>query len=112
MPGMRAFLVLVFMALALIGAAAAREQGRSNRVIEEKVQALDEATRRRILAMQNAGMPKDAIAKKIAYSAGGEGTARRMLDRIGLDEKRKLHAHQNKQRQAAIKSTTGARRRR
>ena len=84
---------------------------RSNRVIDEKVNTLDEATKRRILAMQNAGMPKEAIAKKLSFVAGGEGTARRMLDRINLDEKRKTHAYQQKQKQAIYKSTAANKRR-
>ena len=112
---MRAMLVLLLvllLALVLPGAVTAKDSpGRSNRVIDEKVGALPEATKRRILAMQQAGMPKDAIAKKIAYEAGSEGTARRMLDRLNLEEKRKSYAHQQKQRQAVLKSTRGTKRR-
>ena len=95
--------VLLLLVLAL--AAGKATPGRANRVVDEKVSGLDEATRRRILAMQQSGMPKEAIAKKIAYVAGGEGTARRMVDRINLEEKRKSYAHQQKQRSAAFKST-------
>jgi len=98
-------LTIVLLLLVLALAAGKATPGRANRVVDEKVSGLDEATRRRILAMQQSGMPKEAIAKKIAYVAGGEGTARRMVDRINLEEKRKTYAHQQKQRSAAFKST-------
>lgn len=106
--------VVLLLVLALVLAVAWGKEAagtRSNRVIDEKTAALPEATKRRILAMQQSGMPKDAIAKKIAYEAGSEGTARRMLDRLNLEEKRKSYAHQQKQKQAVLKATRSNKRR-
>jgi len=39
--------------------------------------------------MKAAGMPKEAIAEKIAYEAGGKGTAKRIVDAL-VDEPVKL----------------------
>ena len=76
----------------------------NNRRIDEKVANMDMNTRKRVLAMKNAGLPDDAIAKKIAYEAGSEGTARRMLEKISVEEDRKKWTHQQKQK-AHAKST-------
>ena len=76
----------------------------SNRRIDEKVKNLDDGPRRRILAMQKAGFPKDVIAKKIAYEAGNEGTAKRMLEKINVEEEKKKWAHQQKQKTHVLKN--------
>ena len=94
-------IALLLMALAAMATAATR----SNRVVDEKVSAMDENTRRRILAMQQSGMPKEAIAKKIAYVTGGEGTARRIVERINIEEKRKVYDRQQKMKQAVNRAT-------
>jgi hypothetical protein len=76
----------------------------NNRRIDEKVANMDVNTRKRVLAMKQAGIPDDAIAKKISYEAGNEGTARRMLEKISVEEDKKKWAHQQKQK-AHTKST-------
>ena len=73
----------------------------NNRRIDEKVAKMDMNTRKRVLAMKNAGIPEDAIAKKIAYEAGNEGTARRMLEKISVEEDKKKWSHQQKQKSHA-----------
>lgn len=76
----------------------------NNRRIDEKVANMDVNTRKRVLAMKQAGIPDDAIAKKISYEAGNEGTARRMLEKISVEEDKKKWSHQQKQK-AHTKST-------
>lgn len=98
-------IILFIFACILLAVAGVPVTPRASRVVDEKVNAMDEATKKRILAMQQSGMPKEAIAKKISYVAGGEGLARRMVDRINIEEKRKTYAHQKKQQQAAYRST-------
>ena len=105
--------MLVFLVALLLASAQgqARQQERkaskgvhNNRRIDEKVANLDANTRKRVLAMKNAGIPADAIAKKIAYEAGNEGTAKRMLEKISAEEDKKKWAHQQKQK-AHVKNT-------
>merc|ERR1719197_2307675 len=104
------FLVLILVAFVAVNAQQARQQKKAtkgvhnNRRIDEKVAKMDANTRKRVLAMQNAGIPNDAIAKKIAYEAGNEGTARRMLEKINTEEDKKRWAHQQKQK-AHVKNT-------
>ena len=104
------FLVLILVAFVAVNAQQARQQKKAtkgvhnNRRIDEKVAKMDANTRKRVLAMQNAGIPNDAIAKKIAYEAGNEGTARRMLEKINIEEDKKRWAHQQKQK-AHVKNT-------
>ena len=106
---MKWLVVLIF--LALVSSQQVRNNQKkatkgvhNNRRIDEKVAKMDQNTRKRVLAMQNAGIPNDAIAKKIAYEAGNEGTARRMLEKINTEENKKRWAHQQKQK-AHIKNT-------
>ena len=104
------FLLLLVALLALTSAQQAQAQKKAtkgvhnNRRIDEKVAKMDANTRKRVLAMKNAGIPNDAIAKKISYEAGNEGTARRMLEKINKDEDKKRWAHQQKQK-AHVKNT-------
>ena len=76
----------------------------SGRQIDKKVKSLDESTRKRVLAMQQAGMPAEAIASKIKYEVGSAGTARRMLEKINVEETKKAWVHQQKQRYTNKKS--------
>ena len=97
------------MLLILAVAAAQQKTAYGSRRVEEKVQGMSAATRKRVLAMQQAGVPHDQIAKKIQYEAGSEGTARRMMEKINLDEGKKQWAHSQKQKASsrkAAKSTT------
>ena len=104
------FLVLILVVFVAVNAQQAAQQKKAtkgvhnNRRIDEKVAKMDANTRKRVLAMQNAGIPSDAIAKKIAYEAGNEGTARRMLEKINTEEDKKRWAHQQKQK-AHVKNT-------
>jgi hypothetical protein len=76
----------------------------SSRELNDKVKGLDESTRKRVLAMQQAGMPEEAIAKKIQYEVGGAGTARRVLEKLNVEEVKKSWAHQQRQRFQSKKS--------
>ena len=104
------WIIVLVLFVALAYGQQAQQQRRTtkgvhnNRRIDEKVAKMDANTRKRVLAMQNAGIPNDAIAKKIAYEAGNEGTARRMLEKINTEEDKKRWAHQQKQK-AHIKNT-------
>jgi len=100
--------VLLLLATAFVVAQQQKVTPRQSRLVDEKVKNLDEATKRRVLAMQQAGMPKEAIAKKISYVAGGEGTARRMVDKINTEEKKKTYVHQAKQRNLAQQTAARA----
>lgn len=110
----RMWLVLVLCLLVLASSASRsgveQEKRRTsrgvhnNRRIDEKVANMDVNTRKRVLAMKQAGIPDDAIAKKISYEAGNEGTARRMLEKISVEEDKKKWSHQQKQK-AHTKST-------
>lgn len=106
--GRSAFVLLLvaWLAVAVLGRTTA---GRGNRMVDEKVSAMDEGTRRRILAMQQSGMPKEAIAKKIAFETGGEGTAKRIVDRINIDEKRRQYDRAQKHKEAVHRSTKSKR---
>jgi uncharacterized membrane protein YvbJ len=55
---------------------------RRTKELEEKINKLDDATKQRIYAMKASGMPRDAIAEKISYVAGGKGTAKRIVDAL------------------------------
>lgn len=58
------------------------QRRRRTKELEEKLNKLDDATKQRIYAMKASGMPRDAIAEKISYVAGGKGTARRIVDAL------------------------------
>lgn len=61
---------------------------RRTKDLDEKINKLDDSTKQRIYAMKASGMPKEAIADKISYVAGGKGTAQRIVDALH-DEKPK-----------------------
>eukprot|EP00600_Ochromonadales_sp_CCMP1393_P004751 CAMPEP_0174962182 /NCGR_PEP_ID=MMETSP0004_2-20121128/4647_1 /TAXON_ID=420556 /ORGANISM="Ochromonas sp., Strain CCMP1393" /LENGTH=77 /DNA_ID=CAMNT_0016210697 /DNA_START=193 /DNA_END=426 /DNA_ORIENTATION=+ len=65
---------------------------------------MDEATKKRIHAMKAAGFPKDAIAEKIAYSAGGKNTARRIVDALHDEPEGKV----NKKKPAPKKTSSAS----
>lgn len=107
--------LLLLSLLVLLVFAQKNTSPRKNRMLDDRVNKMDEATKRQVLAMQNAGMPREAIAKKIAYAAGGEGTARRMVDRINVQESKKyLSAKKTQQakHQATMKAAKNDARRR
>lgn len=64
------------------------------RETEERVKKLDPMTKKRILAMHAAGMPKEAIASSISYETGGnKGAAHRIIDGVkaeSMNSKRNL----------------------
>eukprot|EP01038_Epipyxis_sp_PR26KG_P004297 gene4297-6093_t len=70
---------------------------RKSKDIIDKVSKLDEATKKRVLAMKASGMPKEAIAEKISYTAGNKHTAAKMVDAIE-DESRIKSATNNAQK--------------
>ncbi len=58
------------------------QRRRRTREVEDKLNKLDDATKQRIHAMKASGMPNEAIAEKIAYVAGGKGTAKRIVEAL------------------------------
>jgi hypothetical protein len=58
------------------------QRKRRSKEIEDKISKLDDATKKRIHAMKASGMPKDAIAEKISYVAGGKNVAKRIVDAL------------------------------
>jgi hypothetical protein len=90
-----AFLVLVFSAGTAI---AQKKSNHGSRRADKALNDLDEGTRKRVLAMKNAGMPPEAIAKKIKYEVGNKGTARRMMEKMNVEENKKNWKHQQKQK--------------
>ena len=58
------------------------QRRRRTKELDEKINRLDDATKARIHAMKASGMPKEAIADKIAYTTGGKGNAQRIVDAL------------------------------
>lgn len=58
------------------------QRRRRTRELDEKINKLDDATKARIHAMKASGMPKEAIAEKIAYTTGGKGNAQRIVEAL------------------------------
>lgn len=77
-------LVLVVLIFAIYSANGQKFSSRRRRSkeIEERINNLDEGTKKRIHAMKASGMPKEAIAEKIAYVAGGKNIAKRIVDAL------------------------------
>jgi hypothetical protein len=73
-------------------ALSAPQRRRESKQVEEKVKTMSEATKRRVLAMQAANTPKEAIAKKMSYEMGGVGAAHRVIDGINAEQARKKAA--------------------
>lgn len=81
-------IVLVLLALAFseLNHENFSSRRRRSKELEEKLNKLDAATKSRIHAMKASGMPKEAIAEKIAYVAGDKNTARRIVDALHEDK--------------------------
>lgn len=75
-------LLLVVVILVLSSAQKYSQKKRRSKEIEDRISKLDDATKKRINAMKASGMPKDAIAEKIAYVAGGKNVAKRIVDAL------------------------------
>src|SRR5690349_4726795 len=76
-------LSIVLLALvALSGAQKYSQRKRRSKEIEDRISKLDESTKKRISAMKASGMPKEAIAEKIAYETGGKNVAKRIVDAL------------------------------
>jgi|Transcript_18692 hypothetical protein len=80
------------------------QRRRRTKELEEKINKLDDATKQRIYAMKAAGMPREAIAEKIAYTAGGKGTAKRIVDALHDEAPKRQQAKPKPQ--ATPKKTT------
>ncbi|KAJ1398261.1 hypothetical protein B484DRAFT_458553 [Ochromonadaceae sp. CCMP2298] len=76
------FVALLVLVLALASGQKYSQRKRRSKEIEDKISKLDDATKKRIHAMKASGMPKDAIAEKIAYVAGGKNVAKRIVDAL------------------------------
>jgi hypothetical protein len=86
----------VFLLLTLASAQKYSQRKRRSKEIEDRISKLDDATKKRINAMKASGMPKDAIAEKISYVAGGKNIAKRIVDAL----------HDEPEAKAAKKSNT------
>jgi hypothetical protein len=76
------FLTVILLSFNAMCSQKQSQRKRRSKEIEDKVNRLDEATKQRVLAMKASGMPRDAIAEKIAYVAGNKNTAGRIVDAI------------------------------
>lgn len=74
--------IALLMMVSLSGAQKYSQRKRRSKEIEDRISKLDEATKKRISAMKASGMPKEAIAEKIAYEAGGKNVAKRIVDAL------------------------------
>jgi hypothetical protein len=75
-------MLIVLFAVALTNGQKYSQRKRRSKEIEDRISKLDEATKKRINAMKASGMPKDAIAEKIAYVAGGKNVAKRIVEAL------------------------------
>jgi hypothetical protein len=85
------FLLVVILLVALSDAQKYSQRKRRSKEIEDRISKLDEATKKRINAMKASGMPKDAIAEKIAYVAGGKNVAKRIVDALHDEPEGKIN---------------------
>ena len=91
--------MIVLVALSAVFLVAAKENRRVTKEVEEKVKKLDPATKKRILAMDAAGMPRDAIAHSLNYVSGNnKQTAHGIINGV------KVEAQKQKQKQDLKKS--------
>jgi hypothetical protein len=67
---------------------------RRTKELEEKINNLDDGTKQRIYAMKASGMPREAIAEKISYVAGGKQTAKRIVDALHDEPPKKTNKYQ------------------
>ena len=85
------FLVCAVLMVILTPASAENfsQRRRRTKEVDDKINKLDDATKQRIHAMKASGMPDDAIADKISYVAGGKSSAKRIVEAMGTDNKKK-----------------------
>eukprot|EP00598_Pedospumella_elongata_P001659 CAMPEP_0184967078 /NCGR_PEP_ID=MMETSP1098-20130426/585_1 /TAXON_ID=89044 /ORGANISM="Spumella elongata, Strain CCAP 955/1" /LENGTH=150 /DNA_ID=CAMNT_0027488479 /DNA_START=31 /DNA_END=483 /DNA_ORIENTATION=+ len=82
---MKLVFILSIVLLALVALSSAQkysQRKRRSKEIEDRISKLDESTKKRISAMKASGMPKEAIAEKIAYETGGKNVAKRIVDAL------------------------------
>lgn len=106
---MRAVFVLTFALLVLVafsGAQKYSQRKRRSKEIEDRISKLDESTKKRISAMKASGMPKEAIAEKIAYVAGGKNVAKRIVDALHDEPEAKGAKKPAAPKPSATKATT------
>lgn len=90
--------LLLLLNIFIAPVSAQRKSNHASRRVDDALKGLNEGTRKRVLAMQNAGMPHKAIADKIKYEVGSENIARRMMEKIETQEDKARWAHQQKQK--------------
>ena len=76
------FLLVLLVVSTLADGQKYSQRKRRSKEIEDRISKLDDATKKSINAMKASGMPKDAIAEKIAYVAGGKNVAKRIVDAL------------------------------
>lgn len=76
------FVICIFLITSYTNAENFSQRRRRTKELEEKINKLDDATKQRIYAMKASGMPKEAIAEKISYVAGGKSTAKRIVEAL------------------------------
>lgn len=74
--------ILVLLCTYNVSAQSVSQRKRKSKEVEDRINKMDEATKQRIFAMKAAGMPKEAIAEKISYTAGGKNIAKRIVDAL------------------------------
>ena len=86
---MNALYVLIVFISVLVAVFSQPPRRRESKQVEEKVKNMSPNTKQRILAMQAARMPKEAIAQKVSYELGGVGAAHRVIDGVNAEQARK-----------------------
>jgi len=95
---MQVFLVAILICVFASTAFSQKNSNVASRRVDDALAGLNEGTRKRVLAMQQAGMPHDAIAKKIKYEVGNPGIAKRMMEKINTEETKSKWQHKQKQK--------------
>jgi hypothetical protein len=86
---MNALYILIVFISVLVAVVSQPPRRRESKQVEEKVKNMNPNTKQRILAMQAARMPKEAIAQKVSYEMGGVGAAHRVIDGVNAEQARK-----------------------
>lgn len=100
MIAVKLLLLALLVVLVLSSGENFAQRRRRSKELEEKLNKLDHATKARIHAMKASGMPREAIAEKIAYVAGDKHTARRIVDALHDDPSAKVKPTSNKKKPA------------
>lgn len=100
----------LFVVLALSNGQKYSQRKRRSKEIEDRISKLDEATKKRINAMKASGMPKDAIAEKIAYVAGGKNVAKRIVEALHDEPEAKMNKKKSPTPVKGKKAANSARR--